>query len=70
MPEDLAIMGLDDSEMTRYISPTLSSIHIPLEEMGEFTVKVLFDRIHDHHKTIIRTYFPFEIVERDSTKTK
>ena len=42
----------------------------PLEEMGEFTVKVLCDRIHDHHKTIIRTYFPFEIVERDSTKTK
>jgi len=70
VPEDLAILGLDDSEMTRYISPTLSSIHIPLEEMGQFAVKVLFDRIHDHHKVVIRTYFPFEIIERESTQVK
>ncbi len=70
VPEDVALIGLDDSEMTRYISPTLSSIHIPLEEMGQFAVKVLFDRIHDHHHAVIRTYFPFEIVERESTQIK
>lgn len=66
VPEDISLIGIDDSEMTRFVTPTLSSVRIPLHEMGEFAVKVLFDRIHQHHRAFIKTHFPFSIIIRES----
>lgn len=66
VPEDISLMGMDDSEMTRYLTPSLSTIHVPLEEMGKFSIRVLRDRMHGGHTYPIRVSFPFFIQKRDS----
>jgi LacI family transcriptional regulator len=34
VPEDVALAGFDDIPIARYITPTLSSMHVPIAEMG------------------------------------
>ena len=66
VPEDISLIGMDDSEMTQYLTPSLSTIHVPLEEMGKFAVRVLRDRMHGNHTYPIRVSFPFFIKVRGS----
>ena len=66
VPEDISLMGMDDSEMTQYLTPSLSTIHVPLEEMGKFSIRVLRDRMHGGHTFPIRVSFPFFIKQRGS----
>ena len=66
VPEDISLIGMDDSEMTQYLTPSLSTIHVPLEEMGKFAVSVLRARMHGNHTYPIRVSFPFFIKVRGS----
>ncbi len=68
VPEDVSIMGMNDIETVQYVSPMLSSISVPLEEMGKTAVKILLDRIDGGHRLPIRSYLPYRIVERESCK--
>lgn len=38
-------ISIDDIDTAQYLSPMLTTIHIPVEEMGEMTAKILIDRI-------------------------
>lgn len=44
-PDDLAIIGFDDSPLSSMRQIGLSSIRAPMEEMGEVAVSLLLDRI-------------------------
>ena len=35
VPEDLTVVGFDDIPLARYMNPPLSSVHVPILEMGE-----------------------------------
>jgi LacI family transcriptional regulator len=35
VPEDIALTGFDDIPLARYMNPPLSSVHVPIFEMGE-----------------------------------
>lgn len=66
VPEDVSVIGVDDIEMSRYTSPMLTTIHIPIEEMGVQATKVLFDRIEGGHKTPMKVKFPCSLSPRES----
>lgn len=34
VPEDVALAGFDDVPMARYLTPPLSSVHVPIDELG------------------------------------
>lgn len=70
VPEDVNIIGMDGSEMAKYLTPSLSTVHVPLEEMGKFAVRVLRDRMHGGHARPIKVFFPFNIIERASGPSK
>ena len=44
-PEDVMILGFDDSPESRIITPTLSTIHIHSQSMGYLAVRMLLSRI-------------------------
>ena len=46
IPEDISIIGVDDIETAQYLSPMLTTVHIPTEEMGQLAAKILIDRIN------------------------
>jgi DNA-binding LacI/PurR family transcriptional regulator len=67
VPEDVAIVGFDDSVLSRQTDPTLTSVHQPVEEMGRAMVNLLHDRIRgvepDQRYVILGTH----LVHRQSS---
>ena len=47
IPEDISIVGFDNIELCKYLSPTLTSIAQPKKEIAEKSIQLLFDRIED-----------------------
>lgn len=45
VPDDIAVIGFDNSDDSRYLSPSLTSIDPGLEEVARLSVRVLKDRI-------------------------
>lgn len=66
IPQDISIMGIDDVDMSQYMTTKLTTVHIPVEEMGQTATKILLDRIRGGHTLHMRVSLPFYIVERES----
>lgn len=47
VPQDMAIVGYDDIELARYMTPPLTTVHQPKDELGELAIDVLIHRITD-----------------------
>nr|WP_318383702.1 ribose operon transcriptional repressor RbsR [uncultured Enterobacter sp.] len=47
VPQDIAIVGYDDIELARFMTPPLTTIHQPKDELGELAIDVLIHRIAD-----------------------
>ena len=43
IPEDVSLISIDDIETAQYLTPMLTTIHIPVDEMGQMTAKILID---------------------------
>jgi DNA-binding LacI/PurR family transcriptional regulator len=44
----------------------LTTIHIPLEELGKMTAKMLIDRIEGGHHLPIKMELPYYLVKRET----
>lgn len=66
IPRDISIISIDDIDMAQYLSPMLTTVHIPVEEMGEMTAKILIDRIEGGHRLPLKINLPFYIANRES----
>ena len=65
LPEDVSIIGFDDSPWARSMEPALTVIEQPLIEMGRRAAKKLVEQINGEI-CIKREVLPVEIIERDS----
>jgi DNA-binding LacI/PurR family transcriptional regulator len=45
VPEDVSVVGFDDTPMTAYLDPPLTTIRQPVREMGLSAVSSLLDEI-------------------------
>lgn len=68
VPEDIAIIGYDNSDICTICEPELSSIHVKKEEMGRLAAKELIRQIEggDRKKQCIVT--ETKLIVRNSTK--
>lgn len=66
IPQDMSIISIDDIDTAQYLSPMLTTIHIPVEEMGQMAAKTLIDRIEGGHRLPLRINLPFYIANRES----
>jgi LacI family transcriptional regulator len=65
VPEDLSVMGIDDREFSRYHSPKLTTMSLPLSEMGRKSMEILSDLINQkqvEHPELLKG----RVIERDS----
>jgi DNA-binding LacI/PurR family transcriptional regulator len=71
IPDDVAVIGFDDIDETRYTLPTLSTIDPGREEIAEVAVRYLRERIADPNSGVEpREYLSeFRVVERESSAT-
>ncbi|WP_045517020.1 substrate-binding domain-containing protein, partial [Neobacillus niacini] len=68
IPEDIAFVGLDNIEMSKYSSPPLTTIDIPKYEIGELAAKTIIDRVEEKTKLSVKILVPFQLVMRESSK--
>jgi LacI family transcriptional regulator len=67
IPEDLSVVGFDDTQVARFSSPPLTTIRQPLREMGAVAVRTALrlaagQKLDSHHVELAT-----ELVVRDST---
>ncbi len=66
VPRDASLISIDDIDTAQYLNPMLTTVHIPVEEMGQMTAKILIDRIEGGHRLPVKMELPFYIAVRDS----
>lgn len=67
VPDDVAVVGFDDSIIARHTNPPLSTVRQPVEEIGSMIARILLEEIGDPDKPRQRVTLPTELVVRAST---
>lgn len=67
-PDDISVVGFNDMLYAERLSPPLTTVHIPQEELGRRVAEVLMETIHDPRRAPTTEVIPAEIVVRGSTK--
>jgi len=68
IPEDVSVMGYDDLDLSRMITPSLSTVKYDKFDMGGKIVKTLMKRLKKPDKKTERVKIDTDIVIRASTK--
>lgn len=50
VPDDISVMGFDDTDICELLNPPLSSVHQPIRQMGEVAVNLLLEWIERGQK--------------------
>lgn len=66
VPQDIAVVGYDDIELAQYMTPPLTTIHQPKDELGELAIDVLIHRISDPTQQQQRLQLTPVLMERGS----
>jgi DNA-binding LacI/PurR family transcriptional regulator len=70
VPEDISVTGFDDIKLSKEIKPSLTTIHIPLEDMGVLTADRLVEIIKGVKKPLQKMLISTELIIRDSTSKR
>ncbi|MGC4018675.1 MAG: LacI family DNA-binding transcriptional regulator [Muricomes sp.] len=66
VPDQLSIISMDNIEMSGYVSPMLTTVGMPIMEMGNIAVQTLIGRIQKQHKLPLNIYLPNRLILRES----
>ncbi len=66
VPRDVSLIGINDMETVRYIDPMLTTVAIPVDEMGKIAGKLLIDHIEGGHKKPVKAILPHQLIVRES----
>jgi len=66
VPQDISLLGFDGSSFCHYLSPAISTIKRPIEEICRYGVKVLLDLIENKSPRIEKKTFNTFLIEKDS----
>jgi LacI family transcriptional regulator len=64
VPRDVSVVGFDDVPIARELNPPLTTIRLPLDEMGALAMSMLLE---DSATDLDRSHVPAELVRREST---
>jgi LacI family transcriptional regulator len=68
VPEDISLIGFNDVSVAKYVYPTLSTIKVHTEWMGELAVTTLLELIKSPAPVPRKVTIATELIQRDSTK--
>lgn len=66
IPRDISVISIDDIDTAQYLSPTLTTIQVPVEAMGSMAAKILIDRINGGHTLPMKINLPCHLAKRES----
>ena len=69
VPQDLAVVGFDDTRVARMTRPMLTTVRVPMSKMGARAIELLCLRIADPQRPPVRIPLLPELVVRESCGT-
>ncbi|UYM26240.1 substrate-binding domain-containing protein [Streptomyces albus] len=67
VPDDVALIGFDDSVIARHSNPPLTSVRQPVEAIGRTMARILLTEIDDPGQPRQHVVLPTELVVRESS---
>lgn len=67
VPDDVAVVGFDDSHAARLTDPQLTSVRQPMDDIGRSLARLLLTQLENPGKQPASLVLPTELVVRDST---
>lgn len=67
VPEDLKIVGFDDTRLASLVRPSLSTVRVPLSEVGAAAIRALLERIDDPERAPRTVSLATKLVVRESS---
>ncbi len=67
MPDDVAVLGWDDTPLARYSHPSVSSVAPDKETIAKIALELLKDRMGGYSGPGRHRIAPHEIIERETT---
>ena len=68
IPDDVSVIGYDDEEVARHLSPQLSTLVLPHREMGRWAIERALTASYGHHGKQPITKLECPLIERDSIR--
>lgn len=70
VPEDVAVVGMDDTELAQLCTPPLTSVNLGSERRGQLAARLLLDRLADRDRTPRRSTVQPRLVVRESSAAR
>jgi LacI family transcriptional regulator len=67
VPEDVALVGIDDQPFAALLNPALTTVRLPILDAGQQAITLLVERIRDRTREPSRLVLPTELVVRESS---
>ena len=67
VPEQVSIVGFNDIEMSKYLQPSLTTVQVHTEFMGESALELLFDQISSKREIAKKVIIPTKLLIRESS---
>lgn len=69
VPEDISLIGFDNSELAAFVAPPLTTIEFKFEKQDELTVKYLVELIKDPSMELHQRVLMPDLILRESTRS-
>lgn len=67
VPQELSVIGFDNLEVCRYLTPQLTSVEVPLHEVGAAAAELLLRQIETGSRAASTVMLPVQLRQRKST---
>lgn len=68
IPDNIGVVGFDHISLADLVSPHLTTVHVPIEEIGQEAARILFERINGTAKGVSHLKISTGIIVGDSCK--
>ena len=66
-PDDVAVVSVNNLDFSAYTSPPLTTVSIPMDEIGTAAAEMLMRRINGFSGLPVKIYYPTKLIIRQST---
>ena len=68
IPDDISIIGFNDTEMSAYTTPALTTISAPAYDMGQHGANLIYAATNLNIATPLKAKIPCQLIKRESCK--
>lgn len=68
VPDDISIVGFDDALLASHVSPKLTTVRLPIDDMSKAAVEKIIELCQSGQSAFSTASFPTRLVVRDSCK--